>query len=56
MSAALGLRDFGDFSRIPTFPDIDLNMVLHGEEEIEIIKPLKGDQTKYICEQRFLDF
>jgi hypothetical protein len=37
-------------------PKIDLNMVLHGEEEVQILKPLRADQSKYTCEQRILDF
>jgi hypothetical protein len=33
-----------------------MNKLLHGEEELTILKPLKGDGTKYRFEQRFLDF
>ena len=56
MPAALGVRNFGDFAKMKGFPKIDLSLILHGEEEIEIRKQMKADGTKYVCEQRFLDF
>ena len=56
MGAALGIQGFGGFANIEGMPKIDLTQVLHGEEEIQIIKPLLGDNSKYVVEARFLDF
>ncbi|TNV76549.1 hypothetical protein FGO68_gene3846 [Halteria grandinella] len=56
MACALGLRTFGDFAKYPGFPKIDLDQVLHGEEEVEIIKPLKADGTVYVCTHTYKDF
>ena len=37
-------------------PKIDLNKILHGEDKLEIFKPMKPDGSKYICYQKFIDF
>jgi acyl dehydratase len=49
-------KRFNEFTKFPGFPIFDNNMLRHGEDTIEIIKPMKPDGTKYICEQRFIDF
>ena len=53
---AYTVKNFGKFSTTPGFPKIDLNMILHAEDKIEVYKPMKPDGSKYICQQKFTDF
>lgn len=52
---ALSVAHFDKFADFKGFPKIDMNKLLHGEEEITILKPVKGDGTKYRFEQKFID-
>ena len=56
MASALGVQDFGDFSRHPDFPEFNLDKLLHAEQSLEILKPLKNDSSRYLCVQKYLDF
>jgi hypothetical protein len=57
IACAYGVNSFGEFAKYPGFPPIDLDYLLHGEEQIEVFKPLKGgDGTVYLCKQSFKDF
>jgi len=53
---ALSIANFDKFADYKGFPKFDMNKLLHGEEEITILKPVKGDGTKYRYEFKFLDF
>ena len=55
ISNAMGLANFDKFAEFKGVPKFDKNKGLHGEEEITILKAVKGDGTKYRYEMRFLD-
>ncbi|CDW84050.1 like domain containing protein [Stylonychia lemnae] len=51
MSAALALHKFPSFLNLPGFPQHDPFKILHGEEDVEILKPIQienGDQYKVV--------
>jgi hypothetical protein len=52
----LALIRYNAFTEFPGLPKFDIRKLLHGEDSIEFYKPMKPDGTKYICEQRFIDF
>lgn len=52
----MSTANFNKFGEFKGFPKFDMNKLLHGEEEITILKPIKGDGTKYRFEFKFLDF
>lgn len=43
MNVAIALKRFPCFLEIPGFPQVDPFKILHGEEDLEIIKPLQAD-------------
>lgn len=47
-------KNFSSFLRTPGLPKINPIMILHGSEEVEIIKPIKAD-TKYKVIEKALD-
>ena len=46
---AWATKNFAKFASMPGLPKIDPNMMLHGEDKLEMFKPLKPDGSKYIC-------
>jgi hypothetical protein len=43
------VKKFGSFADTPGLPKIDLNKILHGEDKLEVFKPMKPDGSKFIC-------
>eukprot|EP00347_Sterkiella_histriomuscorum_P018749 403344326 len=54
MNVALALKRFPSFLQIPDFPAVDPFKILHGEEDLEVIKPLQRDNS-YIVSEKILD-
>jgi hypothetical protein len=45
--SAIGAARFDQFGEFKGLPKFDMNKLLHGEEELNILKHIKGDGTKY---------
>ena len=54
MNVALALKRFPSFLQIPGFPAVDPYKILHGEEDLEVLKPLKEENT-YVVSEKILD-
>jgi hypothetical protein len=52
----MAVRQFWKFAECPGLPKINLNKMLHGEDKVEVFKPMRPDGSTYHCEQKFTDF
>ena len=51
MNVAIALQKFPSFLEIPHFPQVDPFKILHGEEDLEVVKPLQADNSYEVSEK-----
>jgi hypothetical protein len=48
------MRDFDAFAKSPALKGIGIDMIVHGEEELEILKSLEVNKN-YLVESKIVD-